>query len=133
LEQVIQTNAASAEEMDAASRDFASQAERLLEAASFFSVPESLKIALEMPAESDSRKLTLDLEDMSEADREILNKYLRPLDRKRGGKSAEDGEKGRAKMSDRIRDRKKREHLSEKENIFIDNKEDLDDTAFEIY
>jgi len=45
LDQIIQQNAAATEEMAAASQDFSRQAARLLEAASFFRIPESAKAA----------------------------------------------------------------------------------------
>jgi len=45
LDQIIQQNAASTEEMAAASQDFSRQAARLLDAASFFSIPETARKA----------------------------------------------------------------------------------------
>lgn len=85
LDHVIQENAASAEEVASTSREFSSQAERLLEVASFFRIAESELQRLQERAEQDIQardgekptQLLLDLERMPEAEREILMRYLK--------------------------------------------------------
>ncbi len=81
LDQIIQENAAATEEMAATSRQFSSQAERLLTAVSFFRISDAVKKALkeDLPPiqEIDPHKVVIDMEGMPDVHRNILMKYLR--------------------------------------------------------
>ncbi len=80
-DQIVQQNAAFAEEMASASQEFSSQGERLLQVASFFEISEAkiqqLKEKNEPAAENANQKLFIDLEGMPESERQILIKYVR--------------------------------------------------------
>ena len=80
-DQIVQQNAAFAEEMASASQGFSSQAERLLKVASFFEISEAkiqqLKEKNEPAVENANQKLFIDLEGMPESERQILIKYVR--------------------------------------------------------
>jgi len=83
LDQIIQQNAALTEEMAVTSRKFSAQAETLLETASFFRIPESVNKYMKENTETGddgSQKILIDLENMSESERMILMKYIRPSD-----------------------------------------------------
>ncbi|MEZ4526485.1 MAG: methyl-accepting chemotaxis protein [Desulfobacterales bacterium] len=88
LDHTIQENAVITEEMAATSREFASQAEKLLQTASFFSISESVRERMLENADipESQQKIVIDLEKMSESDRLVLMKYLRPLMEKNGEK-----------------------------------------------
>jgi len=68
LDQVIQKNAASTEEMASASREFSSQAERLLNIASFFKIYESKKQRRLADSETENRKAS-DKSDKKDSER----------------------------------------------------------------
>lgn len=81
LDKTIQENAASTEEMAGSSRDFASQAERLLEVASFFRISEKLRALMRKEndeTEMEGNKLVINLETMPESARDMLLQYVRP-------------------------------------------------------
>ncbi len=81
LEHIIQENAAITEQMAATSREFSSQAEKLLETASFFKISESARQRMWENAELAEKhdKIVIDLETVPESDRIVLMKYLRTV------------------------------------------------------
>ncbi|MDM8540061.1 methyl-accepting chemotaxis protein [Desulfococcaceae bacterium HSG9] len=82
LDQAIQQNAVSTQEMANSSQDFSSQAERLLDVASFFKISEEMRKQLQedsKPAAMEGRQLIIDLEAMPESARKMFMKYMRPV------------------------------------------------------
>ncbi|MDM8523467.1 methyl-accepting chemotaxis protein [Desulfococcaceae bacterium HSG8] len=83
LDQVIQENAASTEEMAASSREFSFQAERILEVASFFKISEEMRKQLQKGTEqtaAEVHKLFTDLvEAMPESARKLFTEYMKPF------------------------------------------------------
>lgn len=82
LDRIIQQNAASTEEMASSSREFSSQAERLLEVASFFKISEEIRKQLkEVPEQTQiqGNKIVFNLDAMPESERKIFMKYLNPV------------------------------------------------------
>ncbi|MDM8556518.1 methyl-accepting chemotaxis protein [Desulfococcaceae bacterium HSG7] len=81
LDQAIQQNATSTQEMANSSQDFSSQAERLLDVASFFKISEEMRKQLQEDSKMAAMKgqqLIIDLEAMPESAREIFMKYMKP-------------------------------------------------------
>lgn len=123
LEQTIQENAASTEEMATSSREFSSQAERLLEVSSFFQISDALRKQLQKDSEQAlmiGHKVFIDLEAMPESHRKMFMKYMRPV---------ANGEK----EEDRVREEKKAGLSGKKSGVSINVRDDLDESDFESY
>jgi len=126
LDHIIQQNAASTEEMASSSREFSSQAERLLEVSSFFKISEEIRKQLQQGTEqtiTKGQKLFIDLEAMSESDKKMFMKYMKPVPETEEEKIEPSGKDEKTNAS--TTGKKKRGPLIEMQNP--------DDSEFEVY
>lgn len=83
FDHTIQKNAASTEQMASSSKDFAYQAERLLEISSFFKISEVVRERLKKDSEPqldvEGQKLLTDMEAMPESARKAMVGYMRKM------------------------------------------------------
>ncbi len=134
LDQIIQQNAASTEEMAASSRDFSTQADRLLEVASFFKLSEQIVEQLEQGVDKswdpDEHQLLTALKAMPESTKQAFIEYLtstRKMDEGKGETLESDvnrkpGNKGEATAPAE----------GQEPGVAIDLK-DIDDGSFQAY
>ncbi|OQY60024.1 MAG: hypothetical protein B6245_03610 [Desulfobacteraceae bacterium 4572_88] len=131
MTQIIQQNAASTEEMAASSREFSSQAERLLETASFFEISEAMRQQLREDAEqsvSKGQRMFIDLEAMPESVMEMLVKYMRPVS-ETGGELSD----GASKFADEVEENAGISEAFQKKSGIPIEMPYADDSEFETY
>lgn len=133
LDQIIQQNAASTEEMASSSREFSSQAERLLQVASFFNLSEEMRKELETKEQTmiEGQKLFVDLEAMPVSTREMVMKFMRPVPEPDGEiKTSEPDTTG---MEETEKDTTGKTKTDKKKNGTLIDMKTPDDGDFEAY
>ncbi|MDM8523472.1 methyl-accepting chemotaxis protein [Desulfococcaceae bacterium HSG8] len=137
LDQVIQENAASTEEMAASSREFSSQAERLLKVALFFKISEEMRKHLQESKEgnvTEGNKLFIDLEAMPESARKMFMKYVKPFSKADEEKTESSGPDADeiSEVSEKSKTQEKKTAGKEKSGAMIEIR-DSGDSDFEAY
>lgn len=135
LDITIQQNAASTEEMASSSREFSSQAERLLETASFFKISDELRKQLQKDSEQtqiQENKVVFDLDSMDESERAVFMNFMKSMTKTK----VEIPDLSEAeKIDPETFDQKKEEETKtgkDKKSVLIDMNE-IDDSSFEKY
>lgn len=114
MDNTIQENSSSTEDLAISSRESSSQASMLLEMASFFEIPEKMRISMkkeeEMPGPNDSNFL-VDLQKIPESERKIIMQYIRS----QKNEATDQAEPGVPEST---------ENTKEKEGIYLDMQSD---------